>query len=312
MEQKHLDYAANCNRLLDIMHGVLELAMDSDSGGYTMESYARGLAIKYYNHAVTIWVLSNHDKAANIAYLPAAATAFSSIEVLTRAAIETFLVFHHVFVAPSNQEELEFRFGAYALAGCLERAIAFYGEGFYDLDLYGEDYIMYADRKAAQRFIRSLRQNSVLRNMQTKEQKRILSGRWRISHWSDIAKEAKLSEFISQKMYPYLCGYAHSGSLSVRQSQIIQNLGQQHSMNDTMLVLVNICTANMVVDYCGIFPSVRSVLSSQPQADTFVDLWVGAGRDKEPSAEFPIRSPWDLYDQNMPAVSNAQPDTKEE
>ncbi|MCX6006904.1 MAG: hypothetical protein NTZ34_06545 [Chloroflexi bacterium] len=295
MEQKNMDYADICDRLLRILHSVVEPTMNLNVDEYTMESHARGLATKYYNHAITIRVLSNYDKDKNVPYLPATTSAFSSIQVLTRAALETFLVFHHIFVAPDTLDEVRFRFSAYALAGCMERGTPIF---------YSEDYPIGEEGKAAWRFNNDLRQNSIFKSKDMKNQRRILSGKWRIAGWKDIAKRANLSEFISSSMYEYLCGYAHSGSLSVRQTQIIQNLGQQHSNIDSMLLLVDICCANMITNYCDLFPSVKPILLDQPQAEPFVNLWIRAGRNEEPTPEL-MRSPWrDSYAQYVDISSD--------
>jgi hypothetical protein len=305
MDQDQLDYADICGRLLNILHSVLEPALNCNVNEYTMESYARGLATKYYNHALTILDLSSYDKAANIPYLPAATSAFSSIQVLTRAAFETFLVLYHIFVAPVNQKEMEFRFMAYALAGCMERATSIYGDDCYDSEYYSEDYILYTDRKAALKFRQNLKQNSVFKTKDSKDQRNILNGKWHVSQWRHIARDAKLSDFISNRMYPYLCGYAHSGSLSVRQTQIIQNLGQQHSMIEAMLLLLCIYSANVIANYCDILPSVKSILLDQPQAESFVDFWIHQGRDEETAPELLRRSTWfDSFDNDIVDPSN--------
>jgi len=61
---------------------------------------AEGLALKFFGHASTAFYIYQGT------FLPDSGAKFidsASINVLGRAALETFLVFHHVFVAPTSE-----------------------------------------------------------------------------------------------------------------------------------------------------------------------------------------------------------------
>jgi len=82
---------------------------------------AEGLATKFFLHAASVLYLS---RKVSILDFPSATLKDydpASIDVLTRAAFETFLAFHYVFVAPETTNEQSYRYWAWRAAGLAER-----------------------------------------------------------------------------------------------------------------------------------------------------------------------------------------------
>ena len=79
---------------------------------------AEGLAIKFFFHASSALFLYRSTS------LPDFKVRFidsGSINVICRAALETFLVFHHLFVEPRSDEDRDCRYMAWVLGGYLVR-----------------------------------------------------------------------------------------------------------------------------------------------------------------------------------------------
>src|SRR3972149_10962802 len=113
-EQEYMD-------LLDLLYKVVEANRGPLDGYDARFSDAEGLATKFFFHAASVLYLSRRT---NIPDFPSAPLKFldpASIDVLARAAFETFLAFHYVFVAPISSEEKDYRYWAWRAAGLAER-----------------------------------------------------------------------------------------------------------------------------------------------------------------------------------------------
>ncbi len=83
---------------------------------------AHWLAHKFIGHALAVLNLSRGYKVEELpSFQPVNFTDSWSINVLTRAAMEAFLIFQYVFFAPTTTEEKEYRYWAYKAAGLAER-----------------------------------------------------------------------------------------------------------------------------------------------------------------------------------------------
>jgi hypothetical protein len=202
----------------------------------------------------------------------------ASIDVLVRTAMEAFLIFHYVFFAPDTLEEKEYRYLTYKVAGLAERQSFPRITEEHTKKLSGEKDLISALRT-------ELESNKIYQNLKGNQKEGIFKGRgrwkWKPSgvgewSWHDIAIDAGLSEMLARHMYHHLCGYAHSSSVSVLQTAqaTLRRDGKSlvKSSIDTMKILV----ANMVREYCGVFPWVQDVLRVSG-ATNFVKNWVETG-----------------------------------
>jgi hypothetical protein len=90
--------------LLDILGRILD-ANKGSSINSENEQYIECLANKAYNHVFFSHVLASNK---NVLKLPSGVvelSGFVSIDVLIRAAFESFLVFHYVFFQPKDNKE---------------------------------------------------------------------------------------------------------------------------------------------------------------------------------------------------------------
>jgi len=105
-------------KLLEILIRVAEANKGQVAGIDDRILDAEGLLLKFFGHTASFLYLYKSTT------LPDIHVSFfdsASIDVLARAALETLLVFHYVFEAPTSEEEKDFRYIAWSLAGLLER-----------------------------------------------------------------------------------------------------------------------------------------------------------------------------------------------
>lgn len=253
-----IDYENHCQRLTQILFDVLDIYKNRHLE--KKELYAHNLTHTFLNHVYAVLALIKHERETNKPYLSVEISMLPSIQVLVRTSFEAYLTFYHIFIDPQTTEEKEFRYLRYVYNGYFERS---------GIGLLND--IVERDRGIANRLKRKLKANNVFRTLRVREQNKILNGDWKLGTWTNIGVEAGFSRQISAIFYKYLCGYAHSGSLSVRQSSQVLSMGQQFSSIDSLVVLLNICIAKMIEAYWAIF--VETKANFNEEVTKFVALW---------------------------------------
>lgn len=283
MAELELDYKREYVRLLDLLGRLIDAnkgfsTNDISDGKRLWDAHA--LANKFIGHALTIRYLSYGTSVQGLPsfkqfnYIDSA-----SIDVLTRASFEAFLVFHYVFYAPNTAEERDFRYWAYKAAGLAERQNfpVFTDEARKKLD---------KEKLLLDQFHSKLDSNEVFQSLTPRQKAQIFSGKgeWKWKplgkgkvSWHDIAIDAKLSKVLAWHVYSHLSGYAHSSSLSVLQTtQALLNREVGFLIRgslDTMKVMI----ANMVQEYSELFSRAQDVLRNSGD-NGFVEMWIDAGR----------------------------------
>jgi hypothetical protein len=261
-----IDCVQQGKRLITILFDILDI----DKAEYfsNQEQYAYNLVSKFLSHASTIFLLIKLETEKNKPNLPVEVSFLASVDILVRASFEAYLTFYHLFIDSQEVEEKEFRYFRYVYSGYLERTNIYKN----DLVYSKHENIIENDRRTAGRLYQSLIKNNSFRKLSPKERRTILDGKWRLGDWTDIAFKAGFSDKISIFVYKYLCGYAHSASLSVRQLKTILALGQQYNSIDSLIVLLNICMAKMIQAYVKVFPSTL-VYFNDLESIEFINLW---------------------------------------
>jgi len=284
MAQPKMDHNQEYVILLDLLARV-----NNANKGFSSSDISDGerlwdahcLVNKFIGHALTILYLSHSTIVQDLSSFKRLKFIDSaSIDVLTRAAMEAFLVFHYVFFAPATVEEKDYRYWAYEAAGIAERQ---------NFPIITEETrrTLDNDKVVLDKLRDKLKSNAIFQSLKDGEKGQIFKGKgnwkWKPDgkgaiYWHDIAIDAGLSEMLAKHMYSHLCGYAHSGSMSVLQTaQALLNkeTGQLiQSSIDTMNILV----ANMIQEYCGLFPKANTVLIGDLEGNESVKLYIEIGR----------------------------------
>jgi hypothetical protein len=255
-------------RLLAVLLHVDEANKGLPAGEDNRILDAEGLAQKVTFHALSVLYLSRSTR------LPEIGADFfdpASINVLGRAALEAFLVFHYVFVNPKSDYEKDFRYSSWVLADLLVRQS-------YPVQSPQGKRILESERTRIEELRTRLKNNVCFANLTPGQQKGLLSrGIWRLQGWTDIALAAGLNETQAKAFYRHLSSYAHAGSLSVLQLRQAGTANDQRSLYFATIGLVMITMAYMVKAYCAVFPRSQAALQKDQSGALLVDQWVQIG-----------------------------------
>jgi hypothetical protein len=256
-------------RLLETLIEVMEANKGVAAGDDDRILDGEGLALKFFLHAASALYLYRGTS------LPEFGANFidpGSINVLCRAAIETFLTFHYVFVVPQSDADRNYRYMAWILGGYLERQ---------KLPVWSHEgrAVLEREKGLIGPLTQKLKDNAAFRQLQAKEQKKLLNGKWRLQSWSDIGRSIGLNDVYAEAFYSYLCGYSHSGNLSVIQMRQANTAELQRSLCVSSMNVLLIAMANMVKGYCAVFPKAMECLAQDSEGARLVDVWIGVGND---------------------------------
>ena len=258
----------DCPKLLDLLGRVL----DANKGAATdREWYAEGLVNKFFDHAFFALYLSQSPNTLDFSSRAVKLSGVASIDVLTRATFEAFLTFHYVFYTPKTEEDKNYRYWAYILAGLKDRQD-------FPAVTTEQKRVLVNDKKAIKELSDKLQLNAEFRSLSAGQKKEVLKGKWRLKSWREIAEDANLSRILASDMYSHLCGFAHSSSLSVRQIKIAYKKHDEKSLIEPSIIVVSIVAANMILEYCELFKWSKGVLNQDQERMKLVDLWIKLGR----------------------------------
>lgn len=265
-------------RLLETLIKVTEENKGTALGEDNRLLDAEGLCKKFIGHAASVLYLFRSTTLPDVNVTDRGISFFDagSINVLSRAALESFLVFHYVFVEPQSNDEKGFRYYSWLYASYIDR------QKFSSRTEEGERQI--ADEK---KIIDALKEkiinNSFFKQSDEKKKEKLLkkmekgNGAWRLQSWTDIGVSAGLSKILSDHFYSYLCIYAHSGCQSAKQIGNAETAEIQKALCVATMKLIMIAMANMIKAYCQMFVKSNDVLQKDEDAKKLIDEWVNIG-----------------------------------
>jgi len=238
---------------------------------------SQGLAAKLFEHAASALWLS---KGTRVPEMPDVGIDFgdhSTITLIARAALETYLVFYYVFLDPKTEDEFEFRFNAWLLAGLAERER-------HPFQLAEHQAQVAAEKPLYESYREAIRRTKTFKNLGTrktgsKTQQMVLKGtKWRFHPWREIAARAGFGPEYSRSLYAYLSDYAHSGSLAALQVSQAQSPQVQlaHVSSDLRIIMVVLC--KMIASFTKKFPNAAEGLKSDPEARHICEVLMEAVR----------------------------------
>lgn len=263
-----MDKQTHYVNLMKLFIRIVEASKGAPAGNDDRLIDAEALALKFIGHVSAAYYLYQGT------VLPTINANFvdpSSVNVLGRAALETFLVFHHVFVAPGPEEEKEFRYISWLLAGFLERQT-------YPAHSPQGKKALAEEAKLIPPLQVRLRKNRYFKTITLKQQKSLLErGKWKLPSWKELALSAGLSRTYAEAFYSYLCEYAHAGNLSALQIRNARTLQSQRALCGAAIGLLIVSIANMVRSYCEVFLKSEECLKKDHEGKGLVKMWIEVG-----------------------------------
>jgi hypothetical protein len=227
---------------------------------------AQYLALKLFAHGASAhWLFQGTNAPVPESRGGAAFTDFGSIAVIARAALETYLTFFEVFVSPSTEDEFEFQYCLWHLAGqvILE-------------DLEPSDESLRENYLGAQADIAELRERlqatELFSRMTSRQQERVLQG-WRRRDWRMIAEAAGIGLGFIRRIYSYYSGFVHSDALTSSQLFSAQTRQDQRGHSELHLITIMFALSKFILDYADLFGEASEVLPSFPEAHSRARIW---------------------------------------
>lgn len=265
--QEEQDYI----KLLETLIKVAEANKGTALGEDNRLLEAEGLCKKFIGHAASALYLFGGTTLSSVKVTDRGISFFDSgsINVLGRAALEAFLVFHYVFVEPQSDDEKNFGYYSWLLKSYLDR------QKFPSQSDEGKQQLI--DEKKIIDTLRVQINNNIVFKQLDKDKKKKLKREWRLHSWKDIGVSAGLSEILANQFYGHLCAYAHSGCQSAQQVSNAETAETQKALCVATMKLIMIAMANMIKAYCQIFVKSNDVILNDEHTGKLIDRWVHIG-----------------------------------
>ncbi len=251
---------------------VLELAFEVAQAlsGKVMDSRradVESLALKLYAHGCTAhWLYQGTKVPVPASTGGSSFVDFSSMAVIARAALETYVTLYEVFVQPTTDDEFEFNYCLWQLAGrvFLEEI------GAVDQSLQPEQTEVMNEIAALRDRLSGTKKFAGLTPGQQKE---ALDGK-RHRQWDMVAKSAGFGfEFLRKRIFPYYSGFVHADGLIAGQLLSAQKREDQLFHAEMHLVTILILLSKLVLDYENLFTEARAVIPKFNAAQEAAERW---------------------------------------
>ena len=234
--------------------------------GEEWKNDAQTLSIKLFRHLASMHRLSKGATIVPPGIPPVPYIDHSSIKVLARAALETYLVFHYLF--GSDDEELcRFRHATWVLGGLFDRQ-----DVHISIEEHKEN--LQNEKRQIIKLQAQLSASPYLATYTTKQQDKLFTGNWRIGkNWTDLGVSADFNKKYFEDIYSYLCGYSHASYISALQVGQAAAIEDQTKLTNSILGIGMVIMAHYVFAYSSTFHSAGAILKENSNPKAIAEKW---------------------------------------
>lgn len=262
LEKLRLTYSDALTVFFHAVQGSVEEFQALDS----WRSNSHSLALKMFRHLSSVNTLCQIYTDIPPGHPSSHYIDFSSAQIITRAAIETFLTFAYIFC----QEDLtlsKFRCEIWQLSGLADR------EKLVPASVEAEKTLA-SDRGQMEELRINIANSPHLATYSEKQAKRILAGGWsQLRNWSELAGDAGIHPHYFDQTYNHLSGFSHSSYISAMQISQARDMHTQLHMAQTCLQMSLFYTAHFVVNFAKISTTAALFISGDEAAKTLLKTW---------------------------------------
>ncbi|MDO8446559.1 MAG: DUF5677 domain-containing protein [Deltaproteobacteria bacterium] len=236
---------------------------------------AQTLSIKLFRHLVSMQTLADgatieQDGVPTVFFID-----HSSVKVVARAALETYLVFFYLY-GSADRSVSEFRHKTWCLGGLMDRQ-----------QFHASTEELRTVQTTEKQMIEELKSEIAaaphIQQYTQKQRAKLLEGEWRIGKgWSDLSVQAGFHEKYFKNIYSYLCGYSHSSYLSALQVGQAQSIEDQKMLTLSILGIGVVIMAHFAFTYSSAFSSAGPVLSANAETKGVAEKWRFGPKDMAP------------------------------
>jgi hypothetical protein len=214
------------------------------------------LAVKFFEHMYSVAKLG---EGGNFAFTNGHSFSFvdhSSMQMLVRAAIETYLQFHYIY-GDSEEELNRFRHACWVCGGLSDRQN-------YSQNSEASKEVVAAEVMELESVQKLIREHSEFLKYTAKEQKQLLEGNWKVrkdeTSWKACAISAGFDGKYFDDIYSYLSGTAHSSYATAMQVKTaINSVDDQMHLGGTAMRMAMVALVMMADDFKEYIPIANDV-----------------------------------------------------
>jgi hypothetical protein len=261
---------AQSNEYEELLHLFIDL-VQSQAGNKIVEGEgwmndAQTLLIKLFRHLVSMQVISTGSTIERQGTPIVFFIDHASVKVMTRAALETYLVFYYIF-GGQNQSLSKFRHSTWVLGGLADRQLSHAATD-------ENRAVLVKEKMQIEELKLEIEKSHFFSSFTPKQQEQLLKGKWRVGNgWSDLGVAAGFHKKYFDNMYSYLCGYSHSSYISAMQVGQAQSIKNQESLTNSIMGIGIVIMAHYACSYSRAFESAKEVLNKSSSAKVIAEKW---------------------------------------
>lgn len=205
---------------------------------------------------------------------------FSSVSDLSRSIIQTYLVFHHIFVDSEYEEEIQFKYFAW-IKDSLQKRKELYPYHVYESlkeiegiegELVNVDAVMANDEREVKKIESEMENNPFYKNLtqptedpeikkkQQRYKERLKEG-WLPSHWKDL--QEKIPQLHRMNVHQNLSQIAHCHYLHMRKIVFARTKAEQLAECKFSISILMVVLARLIFEYADVYPQTIEVLKKE-------------------------------------------------
>jgi hypothetical protein len=234
---------------------------------------AEHLAAKLFFHLASLLYLRGGTRFERLGGIDGHFYDFASSAILARTAMETYLTFYFIFIAPTSDDERHFRFQVWRLGGLLDR------QRFTPTSEEGRERLK-QEALQIEHLRNQIQDNPAYAQLPAKRQEDARKGKWKFGNsWVDLAVVAGSSQRYFVSLYAYLSSYAHSGYLSALQIGQAQDEQVQYQLCEIYIGVGLTIMSHFLVGYSSFFSPVQELIAANPADAALLEKWHLIGSD---------------------------------
>ncbi|MPQ71480.1 hypothetical protein GC387_33315 [Pseudomonas sp. MWU12-2323] len=190
----------------------------------------------------------------------------SSVTVVTRSAIENYLVMHWLY-ANGDEAIRTFRHNVWVYGGWKKRSKLFASTK--EAKIWKQTAI-----EDAAALLPLVEASPIYQAYHSDRKKQVRQGNWQTgAPWNQLAEEAGLHRTYFASIYPYLSGYVHSDYISSMQIGQAVDISTQYDLAISSIQIGLMVMGHFALFYANLFPAAQAVLDGADAGRELVEKW---------------------------------------
>lgn len=262
-----MNYNADLTKLMKLF----DILINSNKSGETApqslwKNDARVLSVKFFRHIVTAQNISEGIGYEFVAGQPHYHIDHSSVNIIVRSAIESYLAFNYIFL--NEDESLSiYRHKLWEFAGLTDRSkiLAISPDS---------KAIQYKEALRIKKLHDEIERDAYYINSSREERKSIMKGNWKPKGgWHAINNKTNIHHRYFSDLYNHFSGHAHASYISILQVRDARSIDDQAMLANYARLMLCMVISHFVYSYVSFFPSTKVVMDSNPDLTEVAYIW---------------------------------------